>query len=123
MNSIDGHQWRSSWREREGETGEEEAAVSGSVLSAGASVGRSVLGTGSGATVARWRLGVEGRLEAGGVLARSRGLPGTGQGAPGHGGLASGGAGREGKRGAARRAHGARRVQGTGRVQPLATAG
>jgi hypothetical protein len=73
--------------------------------------------------VARWRLGVEGRLKAGGVLTRSRGLPGTDRGAPGRGDLASSVASREGKRGAAGRAHGARRVQGAGRVQPLAAAG
>jgi hypothetical protein len=60
MNSIDGHQWR----EREGETGEEEAAVSGSVHSAGASVG-AVGGsgrTGSGVAAGTSGVGTVGSL-------------------------------------------------------------
>jgi hypothetical protein len=60
MNSIDGHQWR----EREGETGEEEAAVSGSVHSAGASVGAiGGLGrTGSGVAAGTSGVGTVGSL-------------------------------------------------------------
>ena len=70
MNSIDGHQWR----EREGETGEEEAAVSGSVHSAGASVG-AVGGsgrTGSGVAAGAQAMGGE-RTAVARACSRERG--------------------------------------------------